>query len=51
MEGLSLRNLPVKCSAYLVVGHIIVGAQPLDLHGTQHPADVVDDVDIRSASL
>jgi hypothetical protein len=41
----------LECSTHLVVSHIVVGAQPLDLHGTQHPADIVNDVDICSAGL
>ena len=36
---------------YLVVGDIVVGAHPLDLSGRQHPADIVDDLQVRGCGL
>ena len=39
------------CQPYLVVGHVIVCAHALNLHGAQHPADVVDNLNVFSRSL
>ena len=50
-RGSCLRDILGKHLTYLVVSHVIVGAQPLDLHGTQHPADIVNDVNIRRTGL
>jgi hypothetical protein len=36
---------------YLVVGHVVIRAHALNLHGAQHPADVVDNLNIFSRCL
>ena len=38
-------------NAYLVVGDIVVGAHALDLRRSQHPADIVNDLEIGGRGL
>lgn len=41
----------LMCQTYLVVSHVIIRAHALNLHGAQHPADVVDNLDIFGGCL
>ena len=41
----------LMCSSYLIISDIIVRAHALNLHGAQHPANVVDDLDVFSRCL
>ena len=38
-------------TAYLVVGNVVVGAHALDLSRRQHPADIVDDLQVGRSRL
>ncbi len=41
----------MRVKPYLVIGDIIVSTHSLNLHGTEHPTDIVDDLDIGRSSL
>ena len=41
-----VKSLIAIARTYLVVGDVVVGAHALDLSRRQHPADIVDDVQI-----
>lgn len=41
----------MRLATYLVVSHVIIRAHSLYLHGTKHPADVIDDLDIGRRGL
>lgn len=34
------------CSSYLIISDIVICTHALNLHGTQHPANVVDDLNV-----
>jgi len=41
----------MKENAHLIISNVIVRAHSLNLHWTQHPANVVNDLDISSRGL
>jgi hypothetical protein len=47
----SNTTICLMCQSYLVIGHVIVCAHALNLHGAQHPADVVDNLNVFSRCL